>query len=272
MDSGNPQEKGVPMSTFPPEREVEYPSSDGKPFAETDRHRDEMFYLIEGLRCHFRDAPDVYVSGNILLYYMEGNPRFSIAPDVLIVRGPARAKELRDNYLLWAEGKAPCWIMEVTSKKTRWEDLTKKKRLYRKLGVEEYFLFDPRAEYLDPPLQGFRITKNGYRPSSPEPDGWLSSSALGLAFRVGDQGRLRILDPKTGTVLLRPEELEPARLAALEEARLAREWARLAQERLQLVKEAVQATREQTPATEERMAWLEEEIARLRQELESRQG
>lgn len=253
------------MSAFPLEREVEYPSSDGKPMAETDLHRDEMFYVIEGLKRHFLDQPDVYVSGNILLYYVEGNPRLSVSPDALVSRGLAHAKEERDVYKVWEEGEPPCWVMEVTSKKTRTEDFTRKRALYRQLGVAEYFLFDPRAESLNPPLQGFRIGGRDYKPIAPGPDGSILSSALGLWFRIGDRGRLQIVDPQTGTRLLRPEEHEAARLAALEEAREAREQTRLAAE-------AERAAREQARSAEERAAQLEEELARLRQELERRQG
>ncbi|HEX2223406.1 MAG TPA: Uma2 family endonuclease [Thermoanaerobaculia bacterium] len=239
------------MSAFPLEGEVEYPSSDGKPMAETDLHRKEMVYVTEALAAHFRDSPDVYVSGNILLYYVEGDPRSSISPDALVTRGLAHAKEERDVYKVWEEGEPPCWVMEVTSKKTRTEDLTRKRKLYKQLGVEEYFLFDPRAEYLNPPLQGFRLGGRDYRPITPEPDGSIFSPALGLGFRVGDQGRLQIQDPKTGTVLLRPEELEAARRAAMEQARQAQKQAQEAKENA---------------------ARLEQEITRLRQELERRQG
>ncbi|MDD9987371.1 MAG: hypothetical protein OXQ31_13935 [Spirochaetaceae bacterium] len=27
------------------------------------------------MRCHFRDRPDVYVSGNLFIYYREGDPQ-----------------------------------------------------------------------------------------------------------------------------------------------------------------------------------------------------
>ncbi|NJN65333.1 MAG: Uma2 family endonuclease, partial [Chloroflexaceae bacterium] len=61
-------------------QEVEYPESDGKPMAETDVHRDEMFAVIQALEYFFRNQPDVYVSGNLLLYYQEGDPTRSVAP------------------------------------------------------------------------------------------------------------------------------------------------------------------------------------------------
>ena len=55
-----------------PVGEVEYPTSDGKPMAETDKHRALMMYLIYALTVYFRGRPDVYVSGNNLVFYQEG--------------------------------------------------------------------------------------------------------------------------------------------------------------------------------------------------------
>ncbi len=64
-----------------------YPESDGKPMAETDKHRDLMTDFIQMLKQHFENVNDVYVSGNLFLYYEEGNPRKVIAPDVFVVFG-----------------------------------------------------------------------------------------------------------------------------------------------------------------------------------------
>jgi Uma2 family endonuclease len=210
------------MAAIPLKREVEYPSSDGKPMAETDLHREEMMYVIGALGEHFRAEPDVYVSGNLLLYFVEGDPTRSVSPDALVVRGLSHAKELRDTYKVWEEGRAPSWVIEVTSKTTRLEDLNRKKSLYERLGVEEYFLFDPRAEYLDPPLQGFRLVAGRYEPIVLEADGALASRVLGLVFRREGE-RLRMSDARTGESLLRREEIErEAKKAAALEAEVAR--------------------------------------------------
>jgi Uma2 family endonuclease len=231
------------MSAIPLKREVEYPSSDGKPMAETDTHRDEMVYLIEALRRWFRDAEDVYVSGNIFLYYVEGDPRSSVSPDVLVAKGIADAKEQHDIYRVWEEGSPPVWVMEVTSRKTRLEDLNKKKLLYQSLGVQEYFLFDPLGDYLEPPLQGYRLLSGRYEPILVEGDGSIVSEELGLMLTREPQG-LRMVDPRTGKRLLRPIEETDAR-------------------------EAAERRAEQETAA--RRA-LEEELARLRAELERKGG
>ena len=102
-------------------RIVEYPSSDGQPMAETPVHRDAMIDAIRVLSRHFARRPDVYVSGDMLMYYEEGNPRKCVAPDVFVVVGADRDED-RDTYLLWREPKAPDFVLEVTSKSTRKND------------------------------------------------------------------------------------------------------------------------------------------------------
>jgi len=64
-----------------------YPERDGKPMGETDIHIDAMIYLREALKYYFRQTPQVYVAGNLLIYYEENNPAASIAPDVFVVPG-----------------------------------------------------------------------------------------------------------------------------------------------------------------------------------------
>ena len=114
-------------------RKVDYPTSDGKPMAETDFHRDLMVDLIETLRAHFATDPMVYVSGNLMLFYEEGNKRKHVSPDVMVVRGIP--KQRREHFLMWAEGKGPDLVIELTSKTTKSEDVRKKMALDRKSVV-----------------------------------------------------------------------------------------------------------------------------------------
>ena len=236
------------------EPEIEYPESDGKPMAETPIHRKVMSHLIDALEDHFADEPDVYVSGNMLLYYEKGK-RSSVAPDVFVVRGVPKEED-RDVYLLWREGKAPCFVLEVTSKTTQEEDQKSKKSRYAQLGVEEYFLFDPRGEYLRPRFQGLLLTGGVYQPLRPDPDGGLTSRTLGIAFLP--QGRsLRMTDVKTGRLLLTYEEWKARAEAESAARRIAEERAVQAEER------AVQAE-ERAVQAEERARALAEELDRLR--------
>jgi Uma2 family endonuclease len=224
------------MAAIPFQREIEYPSSDGRPMAETDIHVEVIADSLFALKSRYLNEPDVYVAGNNLLYYVQGDPRFSVSPDVMVVRGVP--KRLRETYLLWAEGKAPCFVVEATSKSTKKEDLNYKKDLYERLGVEEYFLFDPREEYLHPRLKGFRLERGRYQAIPPEPDGALLSRTTSLRLLAEGQ-RLRFVDTATGERLLWPSEERQARQFAEERAR----------------------------ASDERNRTLEEENARLRRTL-----
>jgi Uma2 family endonuclease len=188
--------------------QIHYPESDGKPMGETDVHIDALIYLREALRDYFRDDPQMYVAGNMLLYYEEGNPAACVAPDVFVAQGVAKGE--RRTYRLWEEGQAPVVVFEITSRGSRLEDLGTKRAIYAMLGVREYFLYDPLGEYLRPPLQGYRLQEGEYQRISPGSEAGLTSQALGLELRVED-GRLRILNPATGERLLTPAEALVAR-------------------------------------------------------------
>lgn len=219
--------------SIPLSREIVYPESDGKPTGETELHRQEITYVIEALAHRFREAADVYVNGDMFLYFEEGNPRAVVCPDVMVV--PGSSKLVRRIWKTWSEGgRVPSFVVEVTSRDTRSEDLGKKKDLYERLGVEEYFLYDPLEEYLSPQLRGFRRAGERFQPARPRRDGSLDSQTTGVTFRPeGD--RLRLNETATGKPLLRADEA----LVRLE-------------------------------AAEERARAAEEELARLRAELESR--
>ena len=193
------------MAAIPLQREVHYPESDGKPMAESDVHQAVMFDLIHALKTRYSGEPDVYVSGNILLYYVEGNPRASVSPDVLVTWGIPTGR--RKTYLLWKEGRAPGFVVEVTSDTTRNEDLRKKKELYQQLGVEEYFLFDPLDDYLRPRLQGHRLAEGRYEPLPPSIDGSLLSRTTGLRLKPEGEN-LRLIDEATGDRLLFVDEID----------------------------------------------------------------
>ena len=96
-----------------------------------------MIDLQQALQDWFAARPDVYVSGNLLLFYEEGNKRRHVSPDVFVVFGVP--KRMRPNYLLWEEGRGPAVVIELTSSTTRRED-THKHVLYRDvLRVPEYW-------------------------------------------------------------------------------------------------------------------------------------
>ena len=182
---------------------IDYPESDGKPMTETDIHREQMTDLLTALQAHFRDDPQAYVAGNLMMYYTEGEPKDCISPDIFVVHGiPKRNRRV---YKIWQEGRSPDVVIELTSRSTRDEDLGSKRWIYAELGVREYFIFDPLGDYLTPPLRGYRLVGDEY--IRMEGDGThLMSQSLGLELRIVD-GWLRLFDPKAASLLPTPAEL-----------------------------------------------------------------
>ena len=195
---------------------IEYPESDGLPMAENDFQLRTMTYAIEALDNHFRTRSDVYVSGDLFIYHEENNNRARIAPDVFVVFGvPAH---LRRTYLLWQEGKAPDFVMEVSSPSTWQADQGSKRDTCAKIGVPEYWLYDPTGDYLTPRLQGFRLVDGRYAPIMVRGDGALTgrSEVLDLELRLYPDDRFRFHDPATGQDLPSLEEAERGRDAEIQ--------------------------------------------------------
>lgn len=214
-----------PSPVIVPERpiEIEYPETDGEPLGESHIHIFATLDLLDALRVYFRDRTDVYATADLFLYYQKGNPRARVAPDVMVIKGVPKLE--RRVYTLWEEKVPPCTVFEVISRATWQEDLVTKSALYARLGVKEYFVFDPEGDFLPEQLVGFRLEEDMYVPIPPAPDGTLPSAELGLSFRA-DGHHLRALDPATGQPL--PTIEEAVDRAERETARAEREAARAA--------------------------------------------
>ena len=235
-----------------------YPESDGKAVGESDIHRREILMIIDMLERFFRSIHMIYVSGNLMFYYKEGEPQSVVSPDVFVVKGIP--KGLRRSYKLWEEQHIPCTVFEITSRSTRQEDRGKKQALYAQLGVHEYFMFDPLSEYLRPQFQGFTLAEKSYIAMLPDAHGALVSQELGLRMWP-EHGMLRIQDIRSGERLLRSSEVEDRAIDA-ETRAFAIEQARDAAEERALEFEQAR------DAAEERANTLEAELTRLREELE----
>ena len=163
--------------------------------AETEFQLNPILNTVGALHVHFQRRQDVYVVGNLLLYYEEGDRTVSVAPDVFVVFGVPNHP--RRTYLLWQEGKAPDFVLEVTSQSTRQVDQGRKRDVYERLGVLEYWQYDPTGDYLAPPLQGLVLSGGRYDASlALERVGDVLSAyspVLGLNLRL-DEGVLRFHD------------------------------------------------------------------------------
>ena len=203
-----------------------YPDTDGQPMAASDLHLEILIRLLQALRAYFSEMPEVYVSGDILTYYIEGNPRAVCAPDVLVAFGIGQKQ--RHTYKVWEEGKVPDFVMEFSSKTTYQNDLTDKMNLYAELGIPNYLLYDAEALYLPSPLMGFQLVKGVYVPIPPGVDDSIHSDILGLDFHIRER-RLEVYDPVREQWLQTPAEIAEARAetAEAEVARLQAELERL---------------------------------------------
>lgn len=177
---------GVPV----PPRGADLPYDDGEPL-ESEIHRDQMNLLIDSLDDHWRDRDDVYVAGNMFVYYSETQTRSKDVrgPDVFVVLDTVR--KVRRSWVVWEEdGRRPDLVVELVSESTEAIDRGRKMDIYgRLLSVSEYYIFDPFTGRLD----GYTLdaARRGYVPLVPREDGSFVSATLG-GLRLGKRrGRFR---------------------------------------------------------------------------------
>ena len=259
---------------IPVYREIDYPESDGKPMAETPIHMQVMWDVINVLIAWFAKRR-VYVWGNMFLYYVLGDPRKSVSPDVMVVKGVNKARKRR-TFKVWEENnRTPSVTIEITSRKTRREDTVTKFALYQDvLKVREYFLFDPFAEYLDPPLKGYRLRNGVYQPIQAI-DGRLPSRELGLHLEAnGDE--LRLWDPATQQWLPTQKEAHQQAEEARQQAEAQRHQAEAQRQQAEAQRQQAEAQRQQAEAAQrleaEARQQAQAETERLRAEVAALQA
>ena len=236
--------------------EIEYPERDGRPTGETDIHRDWIMRLILLLQHRFQNEK-AYVSGDLLLYYIEGDTRTFIVPDVFVTKDHPPGR--RRVYKLWEEGKTPNFVCELTSLSTQREDVSKLKK-YSQIGVAEVFLFDPTGDYLSPPLQGYKLASDDYEAIRPNSTGRLYSAELNAELCL-EESRLVLYDHATRQCWLTADEAARAERAVAEAKRATAEAGRAAAEANRAAAEA------ERDSHEARAEELEAEVQRLREQL-----
>jgi len=242
-----------------------YPSEDGEPLAETFVHVDAILMLIVLLRQylqeHFSDDKPLILA-NQFVYYAENFPRLRFAPDVAVVFGVEPGP--RDNYKIWEEKQVPAIIFEITSPSTQKEDKKTKKDLYERIGVQEYWLFDPKGEWIPEQLRGYRLEEGQYHPITDR-----FSQVLSLNLQP-EGALLGLYRSDTGEKLPLPgevtEALRRATTARKEaEINLEQERQRAEQEQQRAEQERQRAEQEQQRAEQEqqRAERLAEQLRRL---------
>lgn len=228
---------------------IEYPTRDGRPVAETPLHHRRLVDASQALFARYESHPSVYVGANMMVYDQQGNPRRFLSPDVFVAFGVADRE--RDTYKIWEE-RPPAFVLEITSKSTREEDVRKMAR-YAIWGVAEYFLYDPRREYVDPPLRAFQLVRGAYQEKRPvalsNGERGFPSKTLGLELWL-DRSVLRFYDRAI-----------QRNLPTLREERLQAQTARSEAEAARSEAEAANARAAEEAAKRKE---LEAELARLR--------
>lgn len=189
-----------------------YKSADGEPVAETFAHLYALLTTLEVLKQYLKGRRAT-VLGDQFIYYAQGFPKLRVAPDVMVIFDVEPGG--RDNYKIWEEGQVPVVIFEMTSAGTKEQDTGFKKTLYEQLEVQEYWLFDPKGEWIEEQLRGYRLRGESYELIT---DG--RSQLLKLRLTVNG-GLIGFYREDTGEKLLIPDEL----LEALQEEVKARQQA-----------------------------------------------
>ncbi|NEP04615.1 MAG: Uma2 family endonuclease [Okeania sp. SIO2G4] len=183
------------------EIEIFYPTEDGEPLAETYDHLYAILTSLEVIKQYLKGQQATVLSDQFL-FYSQKFPSLRVAPNVMVIFDVKLGG--RDNYKIWQEGQTPVVIFEMTYPGTKGVDQDFKKGLYEQLGVKEYWLFDPRGEWIKDKLQGYRLRGKNYELIT---DG--RSEPLKLRLEVEDK-LIGFYREDTGEKLLIPDELREA--------------------------------------------------------------
>ena len=188
----------------PPE-DVYYPDQREDDMGETSAHYLLIAELMQMLRMHLKSRSDVFLTANMNVYFVEGDPHKWVAPDILIAFGVPNRD--RNVYKCWAEGVFPQVVIEVASERTWKSDLNEKLKLYEKLGVEEYYVLDGESgRHTGVPITCLRRKEELLTPIDAS-DGTAFSDLLGLRI-VFSEGRFRLFEPESNCFLRTLDDAE----------------------------------------------------------------
>ena len=206
---------------------VQYPSYSGVPDSENSRHSSAVLSLRNALEHHFRNRPDVFVSGRLGVWLEDGNEADVVQPDVMVALDTRPGE--RRWYYVWVEGKPPDFACDVISGGIgdSWKYGTRIESA--NLGIREYVVYDPGYDGAPSRMRMSRLEHGRYVSVAPDERGEFESRILGLGIQP-DGDRLRVRDLESGKQL--PSMSDLARELRLErQARRAEATARRAAER-----------------------------------------
>ena len=215
---------------------------------------------------HYADRPDVFIAGGGFVMYDEFDGNKRVAPDCYIafdVDNAGIRKEM-PNFWVWKVGKVPDFVMEMASRSTAANDMGRKRALYQRLEIPEYWRLDHTGgDHYGQPITGERLVNGAYEPYEihTDADGSVTcySAALDLVFSWDEDSGFDLLDPVTLQSIDQIVTERAGRLVA--EAQVDTAEARADTER-----QARQAADARADSAEARIRALEEEIERLRRQ------
>jgi hypothetical protein len=217
----------------------------------------QMRLLTEPLHSSWAGPPDgqpFVAMADVGLFHTSGEP--PIVPDALLSvgvrQGDVRQRE-NQAYFVWLRGKTPDVAVEIVSNREGGED-TDKMRLYARIGVPYYVIYDPQGQLGEEVLRVFQLRGRTYR-AMPRP--WFFEE-VGLGLELW-QGRyedwedtwLRWCDGEGHFIATGAERAEVERQRAIQAEERAsderRERERLQRE-LEQLREQLRAKESEPPA------------------------
>ncbi len=158
--------------------QIVYPDSDGQPMADNTKQFRWITVIKTNLDWLFRDEEMVFVAGDLLWYPVEGNPKYRVAPDAMVVFG--RPKGDRGSYKQWEEANIPPQVVfEILSPGNTEGEMDRKLQIYARCEVEEYYVYDPDRFV----LKGYQRGEDLFLNRIEVMDNWISPR-LGIKFQL----------------------------------------------------------------------------------------
>jgi Uma2 family endonuclease len=240
-------------------------------------HNIDCEYLHSVSAARLAEDPGAVVLADTGVYWEDPKLKHH-SPDLAVILGVKEQKDWESFYVA-VEGVRPLLIVEVTSPRTRSNDLNEKVDQYAKAGVLYYVIADAEekeGKRRRLKLLAYRLEGNHYRPVPPDPQGRVMLEPLGLLLGVtvneqtgGD--RLTLFDPKTGreigdytAVSQRLEAVEAELRAAKKREQAAKKREQAARTREAAQRERAEAEAQARAQAEELLRQAQAELLRLR--------
>jgi hypothetical protein len=217
-----------------------------------------MTELLRPLLARFLAEQGViaFVGADQFIYYIQGNPKCVVVPDVYVMPGVDPGVAPR-HWKAWESRIAPSFALEIMSEIDDLKDVVHAPQRHDELGTKELVVFDPYIEASRGRTR-FRVHRRDARGKLTMVEATnrdrVKSLVLGCFLRCvgeGEQMRLRLGTGRQGVELF-PTDAEQARSEA---------------ERAKSEAERAKSEAERAEAAELAKAQAEQEIARLRAEL-----